>query len=183
MMTWSESRLTVEGVKSHPFFYGADWESLRYIAPPFVPALQSITDTTYFPTDDLGNLPDQLETLESLGSEKDLAFIGCVSFLLAPTYPATDIVCAGLHSSALLAVSTHEGWRILSWIVARTSNRPFFEHCGRYIYNNGIYQVLMLTSNPVPCFRNFKALGFKSLCSQTKPDSPPLSRNRIRNTT
>lgn len=80
MMTWAESRLPVERVKAHPFFYGADWDSLRYIAPPFVPALQSITDTSYFPTDDLGNLPDQLETHESLGSEKDLAFIGCVLF-------------------------------------------------------------------------------------------------------
>lgn len=78
MMTWADSRLTVEGIKNHPFFYGADWDSLRYIAPPFVPALQSITDTSYFPTDDLGNLPDQLQAVESLGSEKDLAFIGCV---------------------------------------------------------------------------------------------------------
>jgi hypothetical protein len=77
-MTWADSRLTVEGIKGHPFFFGADWDSLRYIAPPFVPALQSITDTSYFPTDDLGNLPDQLETTESLGSEQDLAFLGYV---------------------------------------------------------------------------------------------------------
>lgn len=76
MMTWADSRLTVEKIKGHPFFFGADWDSLRYIDPPFVPALQSITDTSYFPTDDLGNLPDQLETTQSLGSEQDLAFIG-----------------------------------------------------------------------------------------------------------
>jgi hypothetical protein len=77
-MTWADHRLTVEGIKAHPFFFGADWASLRYIDPPFVPALQSITDTSYFPTDDLGNLPDKLEsTVESLGSEKDLAFLGC----------------------------------------------------------------------------------------------------------
>ncbi|KZP25554.1 kinase-like protein [Athelia psychrophila] len=76
MMTWADGRLTVEGIKSHPFFGGADWDSLRYIAPPFVPSLQSITDTTYFPTDDLGNLPEQLEVHEALGSERDLAFIG-----------------------------------------------------------------------------------------------------------
>lgn len=81
MMTWADGRLTVEGIKSHPFFGGADWDSLRYIAPPFVPSLQSITDTTYFPTDDLGNLPEQLEVHEALGSERDLAFIGCVSLL------------------------------------------------------------------------------------------------------
>lgn len=75
-MTWGDLRLTVDGIKGHPFFFGADWDSLRYIAPPFVPALQSITDTSYFPTDDLGNLPDQLEAMEILGSEKDLAFLG-----------------------------------------------------------------------------------------------------------
>src|SRR5882762_1123045 len=78
MMTWADSRLAVEGIKAHPFFFGADWDSLRYIAPPFVPALQSITDTSYFPTDDLGNMPDQLESMKSVGSEQDLAFIGYV---------------------------------------------------------------------------------------------------------
>lgn len=76
MMTWAESRLTVNQIKGHPFFYGADWNSLRHIEPPFVPHLQSITDTSYFPTDDLGNTPDQLERVEGVGAEKDLAFLG-----------------------------------------------------------------------------------------------------------
>jgi hypothetical protein len=76
MMTWANSRLEVNDIKNHPFFYGADWDNLRYIAPPFVPALSSITDTTYFPTDELGNLPDQLEQVEQVGSDKDLAFLG-----------------------------------------------------------------------------------------------------------
>ncbi|KAF8892272.1 kinase-like domain-containing protein [Infundibulicybe gibba] len=78
MMTWAQSRLTVNQIKSHPFFYGADWNSLRHIEPPFVPHLQSITDTSYFPTDDLGNLPDQLDQVEGVGAEKDLAFLGYV---------------------------------------------------------------------------------------------------------
>ncbi|KIK48279.1 hypothetical protein CY34DRAFT_20911 [Suillus luteus UH-Slu-Lm8-n1] len=76
MMTWANSRLGVNEIKNHPFFYGADWDNLRYIAPPFVPALSSITDTTYFPTDELGNLPEQLEVVEQVGSDKDLAFLG-----------------------------------------------------------------------------------------------------------
>jgi len=75
MMTWTNYRLTVEGIKGHPWFYGADWDSVRNIAPPFVPSLQSTTDTSYFPTDDL-EVPDQLQAVESLGSEKDLAFLG-----------------------------------------------------------------------------------------------------------
>ena len=77
-MNWSDKRLNVNQIKSHPFFYGADWNSLRHIEPPFVPHLQSITDTSYFPTDGLDNLPDQLEKVEGVGAEKDLAFLGCV---------------------------------------------------------------------------------------------------------
>lgn len=78
MMNWSDKRLNVNQIKSHPFFYGADWNSLRHIEPPFVPHLQSITDTSYFPTDGLDNLPDQLEKVEGVGAEKDLAFLGYV---------------------------------------------------------------------------------------------------------
>jgi len=78
MMNWADQRLTVNQIKAHPFFYGADWNSLRHIEPPFVPHLQSITDTSYFPTDDFGNLPDQLEKVEGIGAEKDLAFLGYV---------------------------------------------------------------------------------------------------------
>ncbi|KAK0239165.1 AGC/NDR protein kinase [Armillaria nabsnona] len=76
MMTWAQNRLTVTQIKTHPFFCGADWTALRNIEPPFVPHLKSITDTSYFPTDDFGNLPDQLEQVESVGAEKDLAFLG-----------------------------------------------------------------------------------------------------------
>jgi len=78
MMTWAESRLNVNQIKAHPFFYGADWTTLRQIEPPFIPRLQSITDTSYFPTDDLGSMPDHLEKVEGIGAEKDLAFLGYV---------------------------------------------------------------------------------------------------------
>jgi hypothetical protein len=76
MMTWADSRLTVHQIKTHPFFYGADWNSLRHIVPPFVPDLQSITDTTYFPTEEFKDTPNQLEKVEGVGAEKDLAFLG-----------------------------------------------------------------------------------------------------------
>jgi protein-serine/threonine kinase len=79
MMTWADGRLKVEQIKAHPFFFGADWEALRHIEPPFVPRLQSITDTSYFPTDDLGNVPTELEQVERVGADKDLAFLGWVT--------------------------------------------------------------------------------------------------------
>ncbi|KAJ2918691.1 hypothetical protein MD484_g1786, partial [Candolleomyces efflorescens] len=76
LMNWADKRLEVKQIKNHPWFFGADWNSLRYIEPPFVPRLNSITDTSYFPTDDLGNVSNQLDTVESVSAEKDLAFLG-----------------------------------------------------------------------------------------------------------
>lgn len=78
MMTWANQRLTVNQIKMHPFFYGADWTSLRNIEPPFVPHLKSITDTSYFDESELANVASQLEKVEAIGAEKDLAFLGCV---------------------------------------------------------------------------------------------------------
>ena len=41
-----------------------------------MPRLNSVTDTSYFPTDDLGNVNTQLDQVESVSAEKDLAFLG-----------------------------------------------------------------------------------------------------------
>lgn len=57
-----EQRLGRHGadeIKSHSFFDGVDWETIRGIEAPFVPALKSITDTSYFPIDELDKIPDQ----------------------------------------------------------------------------------------------------------------------------
>jgi protein-serine/threonine kinase len=76
MMTWSANRLTVEGIRSHPFFYGVNWDTLRFIDPPMVPHLKSITDTSYFPTEELEDVSEDLQPVEGVGAEKDLAFLG-----------------------------------------------------------------------------------------------------------
>nr|GAT43594.1 AGC/NDR protein kinase [Mycena chlorophos] len=75
MMNWADQRLTVNQIKSHPFFYGADWNSLRQIEPPFVPHLQSSTDTSYFPTDDFGNVAEQMQPTQGIGAEQNIAFL------------------------------------------------------------------------------------------------------------
>jgi hypothetical protein len=59
MMNMANRQLGVNEIKTRAIFYGCDWKNLRYIAPLFVPALASLTDTAYFPTNKLGNLPDQ----------------------------------------------------------------------------------------------------------------------------
>ncbi|KIR28157.1 AGC/NDR/NDR protein kinase [Cryptococcus deuterogattii R265] len=77
MLCEADRRYTVEQLKAHPFFYGVDWATIREIDAPFVPHLRSITDTSYFPTDELDQVPDIPVGAEA-GSDakKDLAFLG-----------------------------------------------------------------------------------------------------------
>jgi len=75
MMTWAEQRLTIDEIKRHPFFYGVDWDTVRYIDAPFVPRLSSVTDTSYFPTDEIDQVTE--DTVGELTTaDKDLAFLG-----------------------------------------------------------------------------------------------------------
>jgi protein-serine/threonine kinase len=84
--------MTCEQLKAHPvsfcsysrkteadnqFFYGVDWASIRDIDAPFVPHLRSITDTSYFPTDEIDQTSD-LPVGADAGDDakKDLAFLG-----------------------------------------------------------------------------------------------------------
>ncbi|TFK43506.1 AGC/NDR protein kinase [Crucibulum laeve] len=75
LITSSDQRLNVDQIKKHPFFYGVDWDTIRHIDAPFVPHLRSITDTSYFPTDELEQVPEEASS-EPGSSTKDLAFLG-----------------------------------------------------------------------------------------------------------
>ena len=70
--------MNVEQIKKHPFFYGVDWNMIRNIEAPFIPRLRSITDTSYFPTDELDQVPDEPVGADTTGAHKDLAFLGYV---------------------------------------------------------------------------------------------------------
>ncbi|KAF8529031.1 AGC/NDR protein kinase [Hysterangium stoloniferum] len=76
LITSQDQRLNVDQIKSHAFFYGVDWDGIRMIDAPFVPHLRSITDTSYFPTDELESVPDQPAGADVDGTNKDLAFLG-----------------------------------------------------------------------------------------------------------
>ncbi|KDQ64527.1 hypothetical protein JAAARDRAFT_117772 [Jaapia argillacea MUCL 33604] len=76
LITSAERRLPVDQIKLHPFFFGVDWNTIRHIDAPFVPHLRSITDTSYFPTDELDQVPEEPAGADSTGSNKDLAFLG-----------------------------------------------------------------------------------------------------------
>jgi protein-serine/threonine kinase len=77
LITSTDRRMNIEQIKNHQFFYGVDWNIIRQIDAPFVPRLRSITDTSYFPVEDL----EQGGAEEAAGadagdSSKDLAFLG-----------------------------------------------------------------------------------------------------------
>jgi protein-serine/threonine kinase len=61
LLTTADQRLGRHGadeIKAHPFFRGVDWSSIREFSAPFIPKLSSITDTSYFPTEELEQLPE-----------------------------------------------------------------------------------------------------------------------------
>lgn len=82
-MTSPDRRLGADQIKSHPFFYGVDWDSIRRIGSPFVPNLRSITDTSYFPTDEIDQSPAEAPAASADAAQKDLAFLGCVVSLFS----------------------------------------------------------------------------------------------------
>jgi protein-serine/threonine kinase len=75
LITSADRRLTVDQIKNHSFFYGVDWETIRRIDAPFVPHLRSITDTSYFPTDEIDQA-DEEKPADSSAVSRDLAFLG-----------------------------------------------------------------------------------------------------------
>ncbi|CAN6649906.1 serine/threonine-protein kinase Cbk1p [Trichomonascus vanleenenianus] len=84
LLTSAENRLGRHGgadeIKAHPFFRGVDWSSIRDFNAPFIPKLSSITDTSYFPTEDLEQIPEPPQASNGAGGDKDvredLPFIG-----------------------------------------------------------------------------------------------------------
>lgn len=70
-------------LKLNPFFHGINFSNIRNEKAPFIPELKSITDTSYFPIDDLANAHPLDAVAESAGEmtldeggKKDLAFVG-----------------------------------------------------------------------------------------------------------
>jgi len=76
LITSPDRRMTIDNIKKHPFFYGVDWNAIRNIEAPFIPRLRSITDTSYFPTDELEQVSDEPVGADTTGAHKDLAFLG-----------------------------------------------------------------------------------------------------------
>jgi protein-serine/threonine kinase len=91
LLTNAENRLGrhngADDIKRHPFFRGVHWDEIRNVEAPFIPKLRSVTDTRFFPTDELENVPDSPALLQAekdreilknkgLDTKADLPFIG-----------------------------------------------------------------------------------------------------------
>ncbi|ORY60429.1 kinase-like protein [Neocallimastix californiae] len=78
----AENRLQEGEIKQHAFFQGINWNTLRSTKAPLVPKLRSITDTSYFPTEELVGVPEKVNPVAekpdtyNKSPEKDLAFVG-----------------------------------------------------------------------------------------------------------
>lgn len=90
LITSVDRRLRVDQIKAHPFFYGVNWDMIRQIDPPFVPNLRSMTDTQYFPTDEIDQHAAESPVAESNNNnaQKDLAFLGWVWWSVSRRFPA-----------------------------------------------------------------------------------------------
>lgn len=82
LLTSQDQRLGRGGadeIKAHPFFRGVDWASIRQYSAPFIPKLKSMIDTSYFPIEDLQQVPDTPSATSSnrqTNVREDLPFIG-----------------------------------------------------------------------------------------------------------
>ncbi|KAI3648773.1 hypothetical protein MP228_006627 [Amoeboaphelidium protococcarum] len=71
-----------DAIKAHPFFKGVDFARIRDMDAPFVPQLKSITDTSYFPIEDIDQMADieedlgDMSMMDTVAKKKDLAFVG-----------------------------------------------------------------------------------------------------------
>ncbi|KAJ3237424.1 Serine/threonine-protein kinase [Chytriomyces hyalinus] len=79
-----QNRIKSPYIQQHQFFRGLEWANLRRLRAPFIPQLTSITDTSYFPVDDLNNVapnvhdPNDMDIAISDESSlfSNLAFLG-----------------------------------------------------------------------------------------------------------
>ena len=123
LITSPDRRMGVEQIKKHPFFYGVDWNSIRNIEAPFIPRLRSITDTSYFPTDELDQVPDEPVGGDTTGAHKDLAFLGYVVPLTSFTLFCLDVQNADALGHAVIR---SRGSRFLQTLFDRVQGQISF---------------------------------------------------------
>uniref|UniRef100_A0A8C2X4C7 Citron Rho-interacting kinase n=1 Tax=Cyclopterus lumpus TaxID=8103 RepID=A0A8C2X4C7_CYCLU len=97
-------RLGFQGLRCHPFFSSVDWNHIRHVLPPFVPALHAEDDTSNFEE------PEQAAPRPASAAQRgalpagfqgqDLPFLGWFFSRALTTLAKTESVSAGLNSPA-----------------------------------------------------------------------------------
>ena len=65
-----------------------------------MPHLRSITDTSYFPTDEIDQAPAEAVVADPDAAQKDLAFLGyeiCSALLLSVTHTSRQVYLQAIH--------------------------------------------------------------------------------------
>lgn len=127
LITSQDRRLAVEQIRKHPFFYGVDWASIRNIEAPFIPRLRSITDTSYFPTDELDQVPDEPTGGDTTGAHKELAFLGYV----LSSHSSIVVFDHSLYMPQLYIQEVHAFFQRFLIAVSRRTRFLFF--CGTFL--------------------------------------------------
>ncbi|XP_029357565.1 citron Rho-interacting kinase isoform X2 [Echeneis naucrates] len=104
LLCGAKDRLGFQGLRCHSFFSNVDWNNLRHVLPPFVPALHSEDDTSNFEE------PEQAAPWPASATQQgaqpvgfqgqDLPFLGWFFSRALTTLAKTESVSAGLNSPA-----------------------------------------------------------------------------------
>ncbi|XP_068598486.1 citron rho-interacting kinase [Brachionichthys hirsutus] len=104
LLCGAKERLGYQGLRCHAFFSSVDWNNLRQVLPPFVPALHAEDDTSNFEE------PEQAASRPASAAERgglpsgfqgqDLPFLGWFFSRPLATLAKAESVSAGLNSPA-----------------------------------------------------------------------------------
>uniref|UniRef100_A0A8C4DCI2 Citron Rho-interacting kinase n=1 Tax=Dicentrarchus labrax TaxID=13489 RepID=A0A8C4DCI2_DICLA len=104
LLCGAKERLGFQGLRCHSFFSSVDWNNLRQVLPPFVPALHAEDDTSNFEE------PEQAAPRPASAAQRgalpagfqgqDLPFLGWFFSRALTTLAKTESVSAGLNSPA-----------------------------------------------------------------------------------
>uniref|UniRef100_A0A4W6CRE2 Citron Rho-interacting kinase n=1 Tax=Lates calcarifer TaxID=8187 RepID=A0A4W6CRE2_LATCA len=104
LLCGAKERLGYQGLHCHSFFSSVDWNNLRHVLPPFVPALHTEDDTSNFEE------PEQAAPRPASAAQRgalpvgfqgqDLPFLGWFFSRALTTLAKTESVSAGLNSPA-----------------------------------------------------------------------------------
>ncbi|XP_071376611.1 citron Rho-interacting kinase [Centroberyx affinis] len=104
LLCGAKERLGFQGLRCHTFFSSVDWNNLRQVLPPFVPALHAEDDTSNFEEPEQAAPrpapPAQRGALPAGFQGQDLPFLGWFFSRALTTLAKAESVSAGLNSPA-----------------------------------------------------------------------------------